>query len=94
MKKNKTSTSEENNVTTISTDDYLPTDAATITFLNPFSIPIGGMTIKAPVNWSWDPKEDITTYELAQLIPYTHGKALFEEDIKENPELFRHINIY
>lgn len=83
----------DTNTITISTDDCLTMDSTTIT-LNPFSTPIGGMTIKSPVNWSWDPKEDITTYELAQLIPYIHGKVLFEEDIKENPELFRHIKIY
>lgn len=61
-----------------------------------FSIPVGtaSLALKQPLSWEWCPKKDITTYELAQLIPYIHGKVLFEEDIKENPELFRHLKLH
>jgi len=65
--------------------------------IDPFSIPlnsISGGSIIVPLSFSFEPLEDITAYELAQLLPYLHGKRLFKEDIEEKPELFRHLEIH
>ena len=47
-----------------------------------------------PLKMHWEPKEDITTFELAQCLPYlmrTHGAMPWEVDLNE-PH-FRHFRV-
>lgn len=46
------------------------------------------------VRCSFTPKEDITAYELAILLPFLFGKYMFEEDWKqlEEQKITRHLN--
>ena len=41
--------------------------------------------IRIPVRASFEPKEDITAYELAQIIPFFHGAHYFDEDWEALP---------
>lgn len=43
-------------------------------------IPAVEYTIRQTVSCRFTPKEDITAYELAQLIPFFHGRWMYEED--------------
>ena len=53
-----------------------------------------GFKMLLPLQMEWQPKEDITTYELAMCLPYffrTHGVMPYEVD-KSLPH-FRHFKI-
>lgn len=48
-----------------------------------------------PCSYRWDPKEDITTYELAQAVPYLIGDGLFlpgQYDLSQS--FWRHFKIH
>lgn len=38
------------------------------------------LVLKRPVSAVFEPKEDITAYELAQMMPAFHGQQFFEEE--------------
>jgi hypothetical protein len=48
-----------------------------------------------PLNIRWDPKDDITAYELAQCMNYLlHFRSIYSHDITgEKPEVLRHFKI-
>ncbi len=99
MKDNEIEFSATKSIGTSLDTAYLNEDVSTISSygLGPFSIPLSstsGRSFVAPLSFSFEPLEDITAYELAQLLPYLHGKPLFKEDIEEKPELFRHLEIH
>lgn len=52
---------------------------------------VDDFSIKLPIQYVFDPKEDITAYELAQLLPYLLGNAMVNEDGKGLP--VRHLRI-
>ena len=52
-------------------------------------------TIKiiTPLIMSWEPKEDITAYELARCLPYFFSESIMPGDIDKSLSYFRHFNI-
>lgn len=53
-----------------------------------------GLKLLIPLQMEWQPKEDITTYELAMCLPYffrTHGVMPYEVDMELKH--FRHFKI-
>ena len=47
--------------------------------------------IKEYVNVSFEPKEDITAFELASLMPYFHGKNMTTDDWDALGAMKRHL---
>lgn len=45
----------------------------------------------AAIPCRWEPKPDITSYELAQLIPFFHGQWMTEEKWAELGDATRHL---
>ena len=56
------------------------------------SVTIEGASVFARfVSCSFDPKPDITAYELAVLLPYFHGRQMTESDWDSLGEMQRHL---
>lgn len=51
----------------------------------------GGYEIMKSVNATFEPKEDITAYELARLLPYLHGRPLTEVEWESLGHVARHL---
>lgn len=47
--------------------------------------------IKRQLSISYNPQPDITAYELAIILPYLHGKPMFEEDWIDLGNAQRHL---
>ena len=54
----------------------------------------GGVTFRKPLSVQWDPKEDITTFELAQAIKYLISPSwpIYKETVTED-SFWRHFKI-
>jgi hypothetical protein len=52
--------------------------------------------MEAPLQVEWDPKEDITTYELAKAMPYllSNGLYIMPGMWPEGEPFTRHFNVY
>lgn len=47
-----------------------------------------------PLEMRWEPKKDITTYELAKCLPYLlSSRAPYEYEIDKTEDFFRHFEI-
>ena len=51
------------------------------------------MTIQLPLQMEWEPKEDITAYELSMCLPYLLGANLMPGELDETKSHFRHFKI-
>jgi hypothetical protein len=49
--------------------------------------------LRQPICAEFVPKEDITAYELAQLLPYFQGRALWPEDLTALGDVARHLKV-
>lgn len=49
--------------------------------------------IRVPDNWTWNPKKDITAFELAQSLPYFFGQPLFVDELTDEDTFVRHFDI-
>lgn len=48
---------------------------------------------KQPLIFIWNPKEDITTYELALCLNYINNNSIYPENINKEDKIFRHFDI-
>ncbi len=49
---------------------------------------------KKQFNLSWNPKEDITAYELAKIVPILTGMVIISpEEVESNPSHLRHFDV-
>lgn len=49
------------------------------------------LSFNKPLMYTWEPKEDITTYELALCLPY-FSRLIFENEVDLTLPHFRHFN--
>jgi len=54
-----------------------------------------GIELKKPLNVSWNPKEDITTFELAKCVEILFNiKYIYEDDVDLNETHWRHFTFH
>jgi len=51
------------------------------------------LSVVLPLEMIWEPKEDITTYELALCLPYFHGALRTPDQVDQTLPHFRHFKI-
>lgn len=51
------------------------------------------LRFKQPLIFTWNPKEDITTYELALCLNYINNYSIYPDIINKEDKIFRHFDI-
>ena len=55
--------------------------------------PCSTMKVELPMSAAFEPKEDITAFELSKILPHFFGKALFKAYLENLGSAARHLKI-